>query len=100
MPEVFVSYSRRNKAFTEKFVKELGTQGYSDEDIWIDWQDIPPSSKWEEEIRKGIENSNAVVFILSPDWVISNECAKELQIAVEYKKRLFPIIHQNIDPKK
>jgi len=100
MPEVFVSYSRRNKAFTEKFVKELGTQGYSDEDIWIDWQDIPPSSKWEEEIRKGIENSNAVVFILSPDWIISNECAKELQIAVEYKKRLFPIVHQNIDPNK
>jgi len=100
MPEIFVSYSRRNKEFTENFIKELRERDYSDEDLWVDWKDIPPSSKWEDEIRKGIENSNAIVFILSPDWVISNECAKELQIAVEYKKRLFPIIHQNIDPNK
>lgn len=98
MTEIFVSYCRRNKGFTEQFIQGLAEQNYPADKIWIDWNNIPPSSKWEEEIRKGIEACNAVVFILSPDWVLSNECRKELEIAVEYNKRLFPIIHQNIDP--
>jgi WD40 repeat protein len=99
MTELFISYCRRNKGFTEDFIKTLGEHGYSEDKIWIDWNNIPPSSKWEDEIRKGIEAANAVIFILSPDWILSNECAKELQIAVEYNKRLLPVIHQNIDPK-
>lgn len=99
MTELFISYSRRNKGFTEDFIKALAERDYPAEKVWIDWNNIPPSSKWEDEIRKGIEAANAVIFILSPDWVISNECLKELQVALEYNKRLFPIIHQNIDPK-
>ena len=99
MTELFISYSRRNKEFTEEFIKSLAENNYPAERLWVDWNNIPPSSKWEDEIRKGIEAANAVIFILSPDWVISNECRKELQIAVEYNKRLFPIIHQNVDPK-
>ncbi|HNF94489.1 MAG TPA: toll/interleukin-1 receptor domain-containing protein, partial [Anaerolineales bacterium] len=98
MTEIFISYCRRNKGFTEQFIQGLAEQNYPADKIWIDWNNIPPSSKWEDEIRKGIEACNAVVFILSPDWILSNECRKELEIAIEYNKRLFPIIHQNIDP--
>jgi len=39
-----------------------------------------------------------VIFILSPDWAVSRECEKELEIAAEYNKRLFPIVWQNVDP--
>lgn len=99
MTEIFISYSRRDRAFVEKFIDGLKENGYSADDIWVDWQDIPPSAKWEDEIRKGIEETNAVVFILSPDWAGSKECDKELQVAAEYKKRLFPIICLDVDPK-
>ena len=99
MSEIFISYSRRDKTFVEKFLKALNENGYPADQIWVDWEDIPASSKWEDEIRKGVEASNSIIFILSPEWAKSNECAKELQIAVEYNKRLFPIICQNVDPK-
>jgi WD40 repeat protein len=98
MTEIFISYSRRNKSFAERFLKALYENGYSSDTVWIDWEDIPPSSKWEDEIRKGIEKTNSVIFILSPDWVVSRECEKELEVALEYNKRLFPIIWQNVDP--
>jgi len=98
MTEIFISYSRRNKAFVERFLQALYDNGYSPDTIWVDWKDIPASSKWEDEIRKGIQKTNSVVFFLSPEWVKSNECAKELQVAAEYNKRLFPIVLENVDP--
>ncbi|MEP6895968.1 MAG: TIR domain-containing protein, partial [Chloroflexota bacterium] len=98
MTEIFISYSRRNKPFVERFLKALYDNGYSPDTVWIDWEDIPPSSKWEDEIRKGVQKTNSVIFILSPDWATSRECEKELEVAVEYNKRLFPIVWQNVDP--
>jgi WD40 repeat protein len=97
--EIFVSYSRRDKPFVEKFLAALHNHGYADDQIWVDWQDIPASSKWEAEIRKGVEASNSIIFILSPEWVKSNECAKELKIALEYHKRLIPVVCQEVEPK-
>ena len=99
MNEIFISYSRRDKAFVDKFLKALNENGYTSDQIWVDWEDIPASSKWEDEIRRGVESSNSIVFILSPEWAKSNECAKEFQIAADFNKRLFPIVYQNVDSK-
>jgi WD40 repeat protein len=99
MTEIFISYSRRDKVFTERFLKALTDNGYTPDQIWVDWEDIPLVSKWEQEIRKGIEKANSIIFIMSPEWAKSRECAKELAVAVEYNKRLFPVIWQNVDPK-
>ncbi len=93
MTEIFISYSRRNKVFVERFLKALYDNGYSADTVWVDWEDIPAVSKWEEEIRKGIEKANSVIF-----WAASRECEKELEVAAEYNKRLFPIVWQNVDP--
>ena len=99
MTEIFISYSRRNKKFVEQFIQALHENKYSSDDIWVDWEDIPKSSKWEREIQKGIQESNSIIFILSPEWAASKECAKELKYAVKSNKRLFPIIHKDVDPK-
>jgi hypothetical protein len=98
MNEIFISYSRRDKAFVERFLDGLKNNGYSSDNIWVDWEDIPASSDWEAEIKKGIETANSIIFILSPEWAKSGECAKELKFATEYNKRLFPIVWQNVDP--
>lgn len=99
MPELFISYSRRDTAFVQGLIKALNENGYSSDDIWVDWEDIPASSKWENEIENGIQSVNSVIFVLSPSWVASRECAKELDYAAKYNKRLFPVIWQNVDPK-
>ena len=99
MSELFISYSRRDKVFVERFIQALQLNGYSSGDIWVDWEDIPASSKWENEIGRGIEEANSVIFILSPSWVASGECAKELDYAAKFNKRLFPIVCQDVDPR-
>src|SRR5512138_2020464 len=99
MPELFISYSRRDKVFVERFIQALNENGYSPDDIWVDWKDIPASSKWENEIGKGIEGANSIIFVLSPSWASSAECIKELEFAAKFNKRLFPIVCHDVEPK-
>lgn len=93
MNDVFISYSRRDKIFTLKLFEALKV---THREIWADWEDIPPGSDWFAEIKEGVEQSRSVLFILSPEWIKSRECAKELEYAVKMGKRLIPVIWQDV----
>ena len=51
MPDVFISYSRKDKTFVEKLVTALEAKK---RDVWVDFEDIPFAADWWEEIQKGI----------------------------------------------
>jgi hypothetical protein len=40
-------------------------------EAWVDLEDIIPSARWMEEIRTGIIEADAVVFVITPDAVAS-----------------------------
>lgn len=65
--------------------------------VWADWDDIPAASDWDAEIKEGIRQAESVIFVLTPDWLKSTECKKELAYAIEMGKRLFPVLHINVD---
>ena len=97
MSDVFISYSRRDKVFTQKLYEALRDSG---REIWADWDSIPAASDWFAEIKDGVEKANTIVFVLSPEWLKSNECRKEYDHAVAMGKRLLPILYQVVDPKE
>ncbi len=90
MTDVFISYSRRDKVFTQKLVSALSA---AKREVWADWESIPAASDWDAEIKEGIEKTNTVLFLLSPEWIKSNECYKEMVHAIQMGKRLVPILH-------
>src|SRR4051812_22964366 len=93
-PDVFVSYSRRDKAFVEETLfPALVARG---KDVWIDLEDIPPADDWHDEVLRGVAAANAVVFVLSPDSVSSAVCGQEVDRAVELNKRLIPVVHRDV----
>jgi WD40 repeat protein len=94
MPDLFISYSRRNDEFVRKLHKVLADAG---KDIWIDFEDIPLSSSWWEEIREGIESSDTFVFVITPESVASPICNFEIAHAVSHNKRIVPIVRQMLD---
>jgi WD40 repeat protein len=96
MNDVFISYSRRDKVFTQKLYEAFTSV---ERKVWADWDSIPASSDWFAEIKQGIQETDSVVFVLSPEWIKSNECRKELNYALEMGKRLFPILYLPVDPK-
>ena len=95
MADLFISYSRRDREFVVRLNAALEKRDY---DVWVDLEDIPPTADWMEEIRTGIEGSDAYVFVISPDSIASKVCRQELDHAVEHNKRLVPVVCREVDP--
>jgi hypothetical protein len=96
VPEIFISYSRKDRDFVEALRERFDELG---RDVWVDVEDIPPTAKWRSEVLSGIEQANAFVFVLSPDSIVSRECIRELTHAIKGNKRIIPVIHREVDPK-
>jgi WD40 repeat protein len=93
MADLFISYSRKDKSFVQKLQPALEAEGQS---LWLDWKDIPLTADWRAEIRQGIQEADAVIFTMSPDFLESRECMIELEIAQEFNKRLIPLVYRDI----
>jgi WD40 repeat protein len=95
MADIFVSYSRADKEFVNRLQVSLKDTG---KDVWIDWEDIPPTAEWMAEIFSAIAAADSFVFVLSPDSIKSVTCLQELARAVELNKRLIPLLYRDASP--
>jgi WD40 repeat protein len=93
MPDLFISYSRKDVEFVHRLCDALSS---AQREAWVDWQDIPPTAEWLEEIKSGIEKSDNFLFVISPDSVESPVCQRELSQAVQRNKRLIPLLHRDV----
>jgi len=96
MADVFISYSRKDTDFVRRLHESLGQHN---RDIWIDWQDIPPTAEWLKEIFASIEAADNFLFVVSPDSCASGMCREEVAYAEANHKRLVPIVCRPVDPK-
>ena len=96
MAKVFVSYSRKDSVVARKLIEALKT---IEQDVWVDWEDIPPAVDWLEQIFRGIEGSDAFIFLISPDSIASEVCNVEVKRAALNNKRIIPIVLRDVDPK-
>jgi WD40 repeat protein len=93
-PDAFVSYSRADEEFVRKLTAALAERG---KDVWVDWDDIPPTADWRARIDAGIEVARSFVAVLSPQLVASDVCRDELRHAAESNKRIVPILRREVD---
>lgn len=93
MAKIFVSYSRKNIDFAKRLTGVLQER---EMDFWVDWEGIPPTVDWRQQIQKGIEEAGTFLFIMSPDSVKSKVCKEELGIAVKNGKRLIPAVVEDV----
>ncbi len=89
----FISYSRIDTPFVRQLHEQLVA---SKRDIWVDWEDIPLTADWWQEIQRGISSANAFIFVISPDSVKSPVCRDEINYAVDNNKRIVPILHREL----
>ncbi|HEY9668311.1 MAG TPA: toll/interleukin-1 receptor domain-containing protein [Coleofasciculaceae cyanobacterium] len=83
MTDIFISYSRRDKAFVRALNEALK---HLNRTTWVDWRDIAPAVEWEKSIYEGIERAKKFVYVISPDSVASKYCDDEVNHAVRHRK--------------
>jgi len=94
MADVFISYSRKDIQFAQRIHQELEAR---DREPWVDWQDIPPTSEWLDEVYAGIQEADTFLFIISPDSVVSEICTLEIEHAIQHNKRLVPVVWHDVE---
>jgi WD40 repeat protein len=92
--DVFISHSRKDKGFVRHLAEMLEK---SDRRAWVDVESITPTAEFWPEVYSGIEETDALIFVISPDSVRSEDCKEELAHAVEHNKRLVPIVFREVD---
>ena len=93
-PDVFVSYAREDVEFVRGLADELTARGHA---VWLDATSIPLSAEWWAEIERGIASAAAFVFVLSPDSVASETCARELDTAQAHAARIVPLVRREVE---
>lgn len=93
MSDVFISYSRADKVFVRRLHAGLTKLN---RDVWVDWEDIPATADWWQEICTGIDNANTFLFIITPESVRSSICRQEIDYALTQKKRFIPVLYREI----
>ncbi|MCA1995287.1 MAG: toll/interleukin-1 receptor domain-containing protein, partial [Coleofasciculus sp. S288] len=95
--EVFVSYSRADSDFARKLNEALQLQGKT---TWFDQESIASGTDFQQEIYRGIENSDNFLFIISPRSVNSLYCASEVEYAQKLNKRFVTVLHRQVSVKE
>jgi nucleoside 2-deoxyribosyltransferase len=92
--QVFISYSRKDRAFVQRLATDLAAH-LPEVQVFYDML-IEPGASWAETLAGQIEQADVVLALLSPDYLDSPWAHQELQIALERQlqkqARLIPVM--------
>lgn len=91
---LFVSYCRRDRGIAQPLIAELEARTQ----VWLDTQDIAPTAQWWSEIVKAIDASGALVALVSPSFLASEDCQRELDQARNSGKPVIPVMISATNP--
>jgi hypothetical protein len=87
----FLSYSRSDRAFIDRFAGDLGRAGI---EIWCDVDALRGGEEWRTQIVDAIEQSDVFLLFVSPASMQSDNVRRELTVAEEESKRIVPVLMQ------
>lgn len=91
LPYLFVSYAHKNDAAVLEIISTLQSRGFR---VWYD-EGIEAGSEWPESIASHLERAQLVLAFLSPAYLRSDNCRKEMHYALTKRK---PVINVYLKP--
>ena len=96
MSRLFISHSSRNDEWAIALRDWLMAEGWSKpDDIFLDLdpeRGIAAGQKWQQAFADAATRCEAVLFIVSVDWLASTWCQDEYQVSNKYNKKLFALV--------
>jgi internalin A len=87
-PKLFISYSHKDEIYKDELLEHLsGMQRNGEIKNWTD-RAILPGEKWDDVIKKSLEESNIVLFLVSSSFIASDYIQNvEIKKAIEKHNR-------------
>jgi len=89
--KVFISHSQEDEVLARRIADVLKKAGL---DVWDD-REIFPGDNWAAKVAQALDESNAMVVLLTADALKSRWVQHDISFALgenRYKKRLIPVI--------
>jgi len=92
MARLFISYSSKDAEATRTLADTLARAGHQ---VWID-KNIAGGDVWRVRIVDEIVNADAFIIVLSQNSTKSDNVRKELTIAADKEKQIFPVVIDDV----
>ena len=89
--KVFISHSNQDNLLARKIARVLQKEGL---EVW-DEQNILPGDNWAGKVAEALDESQAMVVLLTPDALASEWVRREIEYALgkeNYTKRVVPVV--------
>jgi len=89
---VFLSYDSKDEKSAKELTERLSAVGF---EIWDAAQELLPGDNWALKVGKALEESDAMIVLLSPEGVKSQWVRREIEYALgsrKYEGRLIPVM--------
>ena len=89
--KVYLSYSSKDKDLASDIASRLSEEGY---DVWNWQEELFPGDNWAKNLGEALEQSDAMIVLISKDSMDSWVVRKEISYAIgsqRYEGRLIPI---------
>ncbi len=96
MSRLFISHSSKDNPAAVAFKQWLGANGWPDEDIFLDLDNIGAGERWKEALRKANARCEAVILLASPDSLSSLECLAEVRKAEDFGKEIIVVLLRDV----
>ena len=93
MSRIFVSHSSKDNFKAVALGDWLFENGW--DDVFLDLdpaQGIHPGERWERKLYEQAAECAAVLFLVSSDWLASDWCRREYELARKLNKRIFGVL--------
>jgi hypothetical protein len=87
--QVFISYKHEDETFALRLYDDLKAIGIN---VWIDQRDIRAAGKWDRQVEDALQKSDAMILILTPASVGSENVADEWSYYLDEKKPVLPVL--------
>ncbi len=84
---LFLSYARVDQPVAIQIAEALSGL----HEVWLD-ERLYAGQRWWEEIRRRLDWCEGFVYLLSPESVTSEYCLRELKLALDMNKHIFPAL--------
>ena len=92
--EIFISYSRKDRAKVSSLVSTLRSSGAS---VWVDESAIDGATLWSQEIVGAIRKCKVFLLALSSNSSLSKNVVKEVALASESGKKILPVMLEDTE---